>query len=61
MELKDRLGSPEPAVPAAEGLEARDALVALGWNVIDADRALDGIDGSLSTEEQVRQVLRRAA
>jgi Holliday junction DNA helicase RuvA len=61
LELKDRLGSPEPTVPAGEGLEARDALVALGWNVIDADRALDGIDGSLSTEEQVRQVLRRAA
>jgi Holliday junction DNA helicase RuvA len=61
MELKDKLGAPELAVGAGEGFEARDALVALGWDVIDADRALGEIDDSLSTEEQVRQALRRAA
>ncbi|HUY70923.1 MAG TPA: Holliday junction branch migration protein RuvA [Gaiellaceae bacterium] len=61
LELKDKLGAPELAVTVGEGFEARDALVALGWNVIDADRALGEIDGSLSTEEQVRQALRRAA
>jgi Holliday junction DNA helicase RuvA len=62
MELKDKLGGPELAVAAAgEGFEARDALVALGWTVLDAERALGEVDGSLSTEEQVRQALRRAA
>jgi Holliday junction DNA helicase RuvA len=61
MELKDKLGAPELAAPIGVGLEARDALVALGWNVIDADRALGEIDESLSVEEQVRQALRRAA
>ena len=61
LELKDKLGAPELAVTVGESFEARDALVALGWNVIDADRALGEIDGSLSTEEQVRQALRRAA
>jgi Holliday junction DNA helicase RuvA len=61
MELKDKLGAPELDATVGEGFEARDALVALGWNVIDADRALGEIDDSLSTEEQVRQALRRAA
>ena len=61
MELKDKLGAaalgPEPGV----ALEARDALVALGWALLDAERALAEIDESLPTEEQVRQALRRAA
>jgi Holliday junction DNA helicase RuvA len=61
MELKDKLGAPELDATVGEGFEARDALVALGWNVIDADRVLGEIDDSLSTEEQVRQALRRAA
>jgi Holliday junction resolvasome RuvABC DNA-binding subunit len=63
MELKDKLGTPDlTAGPVGGGaLEARDALVALGWTVIDADRALTDVDESLSTEEQVRQALRRAA
>jgi Holliday junction DNA helicase RuvA len=62
MELKDKLGAPDLAAPVGGGtLEARDALVALGWTVIDADRALADVDESLSTEEQVRQALRRAA
>ena len=61
LELKDKLGTPELGATVGAGFEARDALVALGWNVIDADRALGEIDDSLSTEEQVRQALRRAA
>jgi Holliday junction DNA helicase RuvA len=63
MELKDKLGSPDLAAAPVDGgaLEARDALVALGWTVIDADRALAEVDESLPTEEQVRQALRRAA
>ena len=61
MELKDKLGAPELTLNPGEAFEARDALVALGWSVIDADRALGELDDALSTEEQVRQVLRRAA
>jgi holliday junction DNA helicase RuvA len=40
---------------------ARDALVGLGWSVVDAERALADVDESLAVEEQVRIVLRRAA
>jgi Holliday junction DNA helicase RuvA len=64
MELKDKLGaltSSDAGATEAGGFEARDALVALGWTLIDAERALGEVDDSLSTEEQVRQALRRAA
>jgi Holliday junction DNA helicase RuvA len=62
MELKDKLGDP-PVGGAAPGgaLLARDALVELGWNVIDADRALAEVDETLTVEEQVRSVLKQAA
>jgi holliday junction DNA helicase RuvA len=47
---------------AGEGdLLARDALVGLGWSMLDAERALAEVDSSLPVEEQVRAVLRRAA
>jgi Holliday junction DNA helicase RuvA len=61
MELKDKLG--EPAVIGSGGgaLLARDALVELGWSVVDADRALADVDDDLSVEEQVRVVLKKAA
>ncbi len=62
MELKDKLG--EPAVPGgAVGGEllARDALVELGWSLVDAERALAGVDESLTVEEQVRSALKKAA
>jgi len=63
LELKEKLGSIEPARAAAtaEVLQARDALVGLGYSVVDAERALDGVDVSLPVEEQVRQALRKAA
>ena len=64
LELKDKLGAPGASDEFSGGLEeleARDALVALGWTLLDAERALSGVDESLSTEEQVRQALRRAA
>jgi holliday junction DNA helicase RuvA len=65
LELKEKLGDPTLA-PVAEGageqhVVARDALVELGWTVIDADRALADVDESLTVEEQVRSVLKRAA
>ena len=42
-------------------LAARDALVELGWTLIDAERALADVDESLPVEEQVRHALRQAA
>jgi holliday junction DNA helicase RuvA len=61
MELKDKIGEPAGALPPGEGFLARDALVGLGWSVIDADRALADVDESLPVEEQVRAVLKKAA
>jgi Holliday junction DNA helicase RuvA len=54
------------AEPAAGGhaspdLVARDALVELGYSVVEADRALAAVDPGLSPEERVREALRRAA
>jgi Holliday junction DNA helicase RuvA len=49
------------ATAADEDLRARDALVELGWSLLDAERALADVDASLPVEEQVRAALRRAA
>ena len=61
MELKDKLAEPAGAGSASGELLARDALVGLGWSLVDAERALAGVDDSLSVEEQVRAALKRAA
>jgi len=63
MELKDKLGTvTEPqSASGPVGFLARDALVELGWSLLDAERALSGIDESLPVEEQVRSALRQAA
>jgi Holliday junction DNA helicase RuvA len=65
MELKEKLGAVgtagTDASAAAPSLLARDALVELGWSVLDAERALGAVDASLSVEEQVRAALRQAA
>jgi Holliday junction DNA helicase RuvA len=62
MELKDKLqAAPAATVLAGGPLLARDALVELGWSVVDADRALADVDETLSVEEQVRVALKRAA
>jgi hypothetical protein len=42
-------------------LLARDALVELGWSVVDAERVLADVDESLPVEEQIRAALKRAA
>jgi Holliday junction DNA helicase RuvA len=49
------------ATTAGEDLGARDALVELGWSLIDAERALANVDPDLPLEDQVRAALRRAA
>jgi len=66
LELKEKLGTDVDlslaAVADAPGhLVARDALVELGYSVVDAERALAEIDPELPTEERVRLVLRGAA
>jgi hypothetical protein len=40
---------------------ARDALVELGWSLVDAERALADVDADLPPEERVRLALKRAA
>jgi Holliday junction DNA helicase RuvA len=67
LELKEKLGAgvPDAAAPAAVGppthVVARDALVELGWSVVEAEQALADTDPELSPEERVRQALKRAA
>ena len=65
LELKEKLGDPALApAPDASGerhLVARDALVELGWSLLDAERALAEVDLDLSPEERVRLALKRAA
>jgi holliday junction DNA helicase RuvA len=58
LELKEKLGS---VTPAGGSVLAREALVELGWSVVDAERALAGVDESLPIEEQVRSALKKAA
>ncbi len=52
---------PGTAVDAPAELVARDALVELGYSVVEADRALAAVDPGLPPEERVREALRRAA
>ena len=46
---------------APRELVAREALVELGYSVVEAERALAGVDPDLPPEERVREALRRAA
>jgi Holliday junction DNA helicase RuvA len=66
LELREKLGAADDAglaaVPGAPGhLVARDALVELGYTVVDAERALAEVDPGLSPEERVKLALRGAA
>jgi Holliday junction DNA helicase RuvA len=61
LELKEKLAFVVETTEASTDVAARDALVSLGWNLIDAERALAEVDPDLSIEEQVRQALRQAA
>ena len=62
LELKEKIGI-APVGEAAPGdyLAARDALVELGYTMLDAERALAEVDPDLSPEERVRHALRKAA
>jgi Holliday junction DNA helicase RuvA len=63
LELKEKvnLGAAPGAVAPSDHLAARDALVELGYSLIEAERALAEVDSELAPEERVRQALRRAA
>jgi Holliday junction resolvasome RuvABC DNA-binding subunit len=63
LELKGKLASGAEA-PAAIGratLVERDALVELGFSVLEAEQALASVDPDLPAEERVRLALRQAA
>jgi Holliday junction DNA helicase RuvA len=66
LELREKLGAVADtslaAVSDAPGhLVARDALVELGYTVVDAERALAEVDPDLPPEERVKLALRGAA
>ncbi len=67
VDLRDKVGLPtyygrknEPITPAkpVEKDEALDALMALGFTLADATKALEGIDPALSVEERIRAALK---
>jgi Holliday junction DNA helicase RuvA len=64
LELKEKLGD-GVAVPeqgsARPQLVAREALMELGYSLVEADQALAEIDPDLPAEERVRLALRKAA
>jgi Holliday junction resolvasome RuvABC DNA-binding subunit len=66
LELKEKLGAEEPVpISPATGtsvhVTARDALVELGYSVLEAEQALASVDPDLPAEERVRLALRQAA
>ena len=61
LELKEKLTLIDAAAPGGGDLTARDALVELGWTLVDAERALADVDPGLPLSEQVRHALRQAA
>ena len=65
LELKEKLGAEEPVPISSAGgsghVTARDALVELGYSVLEAEQALASIDPDLPAEERVRLALRQAA
>jgi holliday junction DNA helicase RuvA len=70
LELKEKLATSEPVpIGTAAGVRAseqphvvaRDALVELGWSLVEAEQALARVDASLPPEERVRLALKAAA
>jgi holliday junction DNA helicase RuvA len=64
LELKGSLadvGELDGKVSGSGDLVAREALVELGYSLVEAERALSGVDPDLPAEERVREVLRSAA
>lgn len=67
LELKEKVGAetgvetgPAPAAGGSAHLVARDALVELGYTVLEAEQALAAVDPDLPPEERIRLALRAA-
>jgi holliday junction DNA helicase RuvA len=60
LERKEKIVVDVAEAPGGD-LTARDALVELGYSLVDAERALAQTDPDAAPEERVRQALRRAA
>jgi holliday junction DNA helicase RuvA len=63
LELKEKLDADGVDVPVSTGKEevlAREALVELGFSLLEADKALAETDPALPPEERVRRVLQAA-
>jgi len=62
LELEGSLveAAPVSASGAPRELVARDALVELGYSLVEAEQALAGVDPDLTVEERVREALRAA-
>ena len=69
VDLRDKVGLPtyygrksEPIVAnkVNENDEALDALMALGFNLANATKALEGVDPNLAVEERIRQALKNS-
>jgi len=66
VDLSDKVGLPTAYTSPVSGVqmnlanndEALEALMALGYNLADASRALEGIDTTLSTSDRVREALK---
>jgi holliday junction DNA helicase RuvA len=63
LELKERLGGDDvvPVAATSSHVVARDALVELGYSVLEAEQALAATDPDLPAEDRVRLALRSAA
>ena len=57
--LAETVSAPDSVAPRE--LVARDALVELGYSLVEAEQALAAVDPELSVEERVREALRSAA
>lgn len=63
LELESSIVEAVPAASsdASRALVARDALVELGYSLVEAEQALAAVDPDLPVEERVREALRSAA
>ena len=67
VDLRDKVGLPayygrksEPEQKIImENDDALDALMSLGFTLVDATKALDGVDADLPVEERIREALKR--
>ena len=62
LELRERVTTADAvAIVEHASLDARNALVELGYSVVEAEQALASVDADLPAEERVRLALRQAA